>query len=96
MKILYKPFAIIAGVLGARLGKKAFQSLWAKIDDSEPPAPNTEQASLGKVVAARSLEAATMAGIAAVVDRASARSFHHLTGIWPGPKEQSGDQAAES
>jgi len=36
------------------------------------------------VVAAAALEAATMAGIGAAVDRAGARAFHYLTGIWPG------------
>jgi hypothetical protein len=40
-----------------------------------------------KVVGAAALEAATMAGIAAAVDRASARVFHYLTGIWPAKKQ---------
>ena len=86
MKILYKPFAIIAGVISARVGRSVFRSLWARIDDSEPPSPRAEDASLPKVVGAAVLEAATMAGIAAAVDRATVRSFHYLTGIWPGDK----------
>jgi Protein of unknown function (DUF4235) len=88
MKILYKPFAIIASLVGARIGQKAFKSMWAKLDDAEPPAATTAEASLPKVIAARSLEAATMAAVGATVDRASIRWFHHLTGIWPGPKTQ--------
>lgn len=89
MKILFKPFALIAGLIGARIGQKAFRSLWARIDDTEPPPrPTTETASLGKVVLARSLEGATMAAIGATVDRAAVNSFHYLTGIWPGPKTQ--------
>jgi hypothetical protein len=64
-----------------------FRTLWAKIDADSPPNPTTEEASLGKVVGAKALEAATVAGVAAAVDRASARSFQHLTGIWPGRKE---------
>jgi predicted DNA-binding transcriptional regulator YafY len=88
MRILYKPFAIIAAVIGARLGRSVFKSLWAKIDTAEPPAPTSADASLPKVVGAAALEAATMAGIAAAADRASARTFHYLTGIWPGKKKK--------
>jgi uncharacterized membrane protein YeaQ/YmgE (transglycosylase-associated protein family) len=90
MKILYKPFAIIAGLIGARIARAVFRALWSKVDDAEPPKPTTAGASFGKVVGAAALEAATMAGVGAAVDRAGARTFQHLTGIWPGdkPKEE--------
>ncbi len=88
MRILYKPFAIIAGVIGAKLGHNVFQALWSRVDQGEPPKPRTEDASLPKVGGAAALEAATMAGVAAAVDRASARVFHYLTGIWPGEKHR--------
>ncbi len=87
MNLLYKPFAVLAGVIGAKLGRSVFRSLWAKIDTAEPPAPTTAEGSLPKVVGAAALEAATMAGVAAAVDRASARAFHYLIGIWPGENE---------
>jgi hypothetical protein len=93
MKILYKPFAIIAGVIAGKLGRNAFKSLWSKIDDREPPRPTTAEASLPKVVGAAALEAATMAGVAAAVNRASARAFHYLTGIWPGEKKKDEPEA---
>jgi hypothetical protein len=88
MKILYKPFGIIASLIGARIATAIFKALWARIDEEEPPKPTTEEASFPKVVAAAALEAATMASIGAVVDRAGARAFHHLTGIWPGEHHQ--------
>jgi Protein of unknown function (DUF4235) len=88
MKILYKPFSIIAGVIAARLGRSIFRSLWSRIDDSEPPSPTTNDASLRKVVGAAALEAATMAGIAAAINRASAKTFQYLTGVWPGKKQK--------
>ena len=84
MKILYKPFGLIAGLIAARIGKSIFQGVWSRIDDAEPPAPTAPNTSLPKVVGAAALEAATMAGVAAAVNHASARAFHHLTGIWPG------------
>jgi Protein of unknown function (DUF4235) len=88
MKILYKPFAIIAGLIGARIARAIFRGVWSRVDQGEPPKPTTAGASLGKVVGAAALEAATMAGVGAAVDRAGARTFQHLTGIWPGEKEQ--------
>jgi uncharacterized membrane protein YeaQ/YmgE (transglycosylase-associated protein family) len=88
MKILYKPFAIIAGLIGARIAKSIFKALWSRIDEAEPPKPTTADASFPKVVGAAALEAATMAGVGAAVDRAGAATFHHLTGIWPGDKHQ--------
>jgi hypothetical protein len=84
MKILYAPFKIIAGVVGSKLGHSIFKGLWGRIDDAEPPRPTTAEASFSKVVAAAALEAATLASVAAVVNRASARAFHYLTGVWPG------------
>ena len=86
MKILYKPFALIAGLIAARIGKGVFETLWSKIDQDDPPAPTAADASLPKVVGAAALRAATMAGVAAAADRASARVFHHLVGVWPGKK----------
>jgi len=88
MKILYKPFAIIAGLIGARIAKAIFKTLWSRIDQEAPPKPTTAGASFPKVVGAAALEAATMAGVGAAVDRAGARTFHHLTGIWPGDKQE--------
>jgi hypothetical protein len=86
MKILYKPFGIIAGLIGARIATSIFKSIWARIDEEEPPKPTTEDASFPKVVGAAALEAATMASVGAAVERAGARAFHHLTGFWPGDK----------
>jgi len=88
MKLLYKPFAIVFSVIAARLGKGIFKSLWARIDRKDPPPPTAETASLGKVVGAAALEAATMAGVGAMADRASARTFQYLTGYWPGEKAE--------
>ena len=72
MRILYKLFARITGTFAARIGKSAFKSLWSRIDDEDPPKPTRLDASLSKVVAGAALEAATMAAVAAVVERATA------------------------
>lgn len=86
VKLLYKPFALIGGIIAARLGRSVFRNVWARLDSAEPPAPTTEEASLPKVVGAAALEAATMAGVAAAIDRLSRRAFQFLTGLWPGKR----------
>lgn len=83
MKLLYKPFAIIAGLISARLGKSVFRSLWSKIDDRPPPPPGSGEGSAVKTVGAQALQAGVMAGVAAAVSRAFAAAFHHLVGAWP-------------
>jgi hypothetical protein len=88
MKILYKPFGIIAGLISARIATAIFKALWARIDEQDPPKPTTANASFPKVVGAAALEAATMASVGAAVDRAGARAFEHLTGIWPGERQE--------
>ena len=84
MKLLYKPFSLIASLIAARIGKALFRSLWSRIDRADPPDPEAPEAPTPKVVGAAALEAATMAGVAAATDRVFARAFHHLTGVWPG------------
>jgi hypothetical protein len=88
VKLLYKPFAVIAGLIAARVGKSIFRGLWSQIDTAEPPAATAPNASLPKVVGAAALEAATMASVAAAADRASARAFAWLTGVWPGKEPE--------
>jgi hypothetical protein len=84
MKLLFKPFGAIAGLIAGWLGRNIFKAIWAQIDETEPPPATAPHASMGKVVGAKALEAATLAGVAAAADRMAARAFHHLTGYWPG------------
>jgi hypothetical protein len=83
MRLLYKPLAIIAGLISARIGRSVFRGLWAKIDHEPPPIPGSGEGSVAKVVGAQALQAGVMAGTAAAVDRGFATVFHHLIGIWP-------------
>jgi len=83
MRLLYKPLALIAGLIARILGRSTFRTVWARVDDQPPPEPLTGQGSLAKVVGARALQAGVMAGSAALIERLAARFFHHLIGIWP-------------
>ena len=95
MKVLYKPFAVIAGIIGAKIGERLFRALWAQLDSDEPPKPTRREASTGKVFAAAALEAAAHSGAKAVATRASARSFHYLTGFWPGDEDKAQEKKAK-
>jgi hypothetical protein len=87
MKLIYKPFGIVMGVLAGLLSKKLFEQLWGVIDKEEPPKATTERAPLAKVFGAAALQGVTFKVTRAAVDRAGARGFANLTGTWPGEKE---------
>ena len=93
-KLLYKPVAIICGLIAGRLARRVFAALWRLIDKSPPPKPDSQQAPLGKLVAAAALEGATQRATRAAVDRAGAATFHHLTGLWPGRAPEKAEEAA--
>jgi hypothetical protein len=88
MRLFYKLFARITGGFAARIGKAAFKSLWSRIDHEDPPKATALDASLPKVVVGATLEAATMAATAAVVERATASTFSYLFGVSPEPPKK--------
>lgn len=86
VKLLYKPFAIVFGLIAARLSARLFDSLWRRVDDRPPPKPTARDATWTKVVAAAGLQAVSTSVTRAAAQRASAGVFRHLFGIWPGPE----------
>jgi hypothetical protein len=82
-RLLYLPFGIVGSILARILGRQVFRTIWARVDEEQPPAAGDGTGSMMKVVGGRALQAAVMAGAAAAVDRLIARGFHHLLGIWP-------------
>jgi hypothetical protein len=86
MKLLYKPFGILVGIVAGVLARRLFTVIWSKIDEEEPPAPTTRFASWPKVVGAAALRGAVFSGTRVGVQRAGARTFEHLFGIWPGER----------
>jgi hypothetical protein len=92
MKLLYKPFGIIFGILGGLLGKRLFDFVWTKIDDEEPPEATTEQAQWGKIIVAAALQGMIFRATRAVIDRQGARGWYYLTGSWPGEKRPDPDE----
>jgi hypothetical protein len=83
MKLLYKPFSIFAGILGARAGRQMFDAIWSRLSQSPKPSYRDPQADLPRVVISAALEGATMAASLAFAHQLTIRLFHHLFGVWP-------------
>jgi Protein of unknown function (DUF4235) len=84
MKFLFAPIGIGAGLVAGMLGKKAFERLWAVIDDEDPPEPNQRDAPTVKLVAALAIEGAIFRLVKGMTDYGARRAFAGATGSWPG------------
>jgi hypothetical protein len=96
MKLIYKPFGIILGLLAGFASKKLFDVVWGIFDNEEPPKATTKEAGFPKVLAAAAVQGVTFKVTRAAVDRAGAKGWDHLFGVWPGDKKQDKSQAAEA
>ena len=86
MKVIYKPFGILLGLLAGFASKKIFEQIWGLIDKEEPPKPTTEEATWPKVLGAAAVQGITFRVTRAAVDRVGAKGYAGLTGVWPGEK----------
>jgi hypothetical protein len=84
MKFLFAPIGIGAGLVAGMLGKKAFEKLWAVIDDQDPPEPDQRGAPTAKLVAALAIEGAIFRLAKGLTDYGARRAFAGATGSWPG------------
>jgi hypothetical protein len=91
VKLLYKPFGLILGILAGLLGKRAFDFAWTKIDDEDPPKATTRDAPWAKILAAAALQGVIFKTVRVTVDRYGATGWHYLTGSWPGEKRPDPD-----
>lgn len=96
MKLIYKPFGIVIGLLSGLVASKIFAAVWGIFDNEEPPKPTTRDTSWAKVIGAAAVQGVTFKVTRAVVDRNTAKGFAFLTGVWPGPKTTEKSQAAEA
>jgi hypothetical protein len=86
MKLAYKPFGIVLGLLAGLLARRLFSVVWGMVDHEDPPTPTTREADWSKVLTAAALQGATFQVTRAAVNRAGAASWNHLFGVWPGEK----------
>ena len=94
-KLVYTPFSIVFGMLGARVGRRLFNAIWGRVSDEPKPSAKEPDVSLGRVAASAALEGATLAAATAVARQLSVRAFHHVFGVWPiKPERRATDDAA--
>jgi hypothetical protein len=92
MGLIYKPFGILLGILAGVAGRRAFEFVWTKIDDEEPPEPTTEEVSWRRVLAVAALQGVIFRTVRVAVDRYGAIGWRYLTGVWPGEKHPDPDE----
>ena len=92
MKVIYKPFGFIIGIIAGLLGRRLFDFAWTKIDDEDPPKGTTQQAPWVKVIGAAALQGVIFKTTRVVVDRYAAQGWYYLTGAWPGEKRPDPDE----
>jgi Protein of unknown function (DUF4235) len=86
MRLLYRPFGIVLGLMAGFLSKSVFNFIWSKIDDEEAPKPTIRDSSWPKVLIAAAVQGIVFQTVRAAVNRGGAEGFQYLTGVWPGEK----------
>jgi hypothetical protein len=85
VKLLYKPFGLLAGMAAGALAGAIFKWIWALVaGEADTPNATDKARTWPEVIAAAALEGAVFAGVKAAVDRAGATGFERVTGAWPG------------
>jgi hypothetical protein len=87
MKLVFIPISIVGGLLAGAIGQKAFDAIWGKVDDREPPQPEHREVSLAKLAIALVIEGAIFRLVKGLFDHAARRGFARMTGEWPGEEE---------
>jgi hypothetical protein len=90
IKLMYKPVGIVAGVAGGLLASRAFARIWRALAGKDAvPDPTDEAQSWAAILPAAALHGIVFGVVKALVDRASAKAFERMTGIWPWPRKRS-------
>jgi hypothetical protein len=86
-KILYRPWGLVASLLGGLIAGQIFQQVWKRADpdsSDDPPTPLQSEYRLPKVLIAALVQGAIFSAVRALINRGGARAFERWTGEWPG------------
>jgi hypothetical protein len=85
MRLLYRPFGVLLGVLAGLVAGAIFKRLWGlAAEESESPKATDRDRGVTEIVAAAAVQGAVFGTVKALVDRAGASGFERVTGEWPG------------
>ena len=96
LKLLYKPVAIVAGIVGGLLSGLIFKRVWKVVGrGSDVPTPIDSERGWGEILLAAGLQGAIYALVKAAVDRGAAEWTRKAIGIWPGGTLQRPDKSPD-
>lgn len=85
--ILYRPWGLLASLLGGLVAGQIFQQVWKRLDPAssdDPPKPLQSEYRLRKILVAAAIQGAIFTVVRALINRGGARVFERWTGEWPG------------
>lgn len=85
LKLVYKPFGILASVLGGIIASAMFKQVWKLVaHETDSPNATDRDSSWKEVLISAGIQGAIYGTVKALVDRAGATGFERATGAWPG------------
>jgi hypothetical protein len=89
MKFIYKPFALVVGLLAGILSNKILDRVWSSFTDEDLYDPDDRDATWGEVLISAAVSGVVIKVVQALIRRGGAVGFERATGFWPGdePKD---------
>lgn len=84
MKFIYKPFAIVLGLIAGQIGRKIFESIWGRFAEDDPRDPDDRDGTWAEILISAAIGGAILKVTQALVRRGGAKGFERATGFWPG------------
>ena len=92
LRLMYRPIAMIGGVVGGLLASLALGRLWRAIVGKGEVSEATDQSqSWPEILLAAALHGIVFGVVKAVIDRLNAKQFERRTGFWPGKRSPAAD-----
>ena len=96
LKLLYKPVAIVAGIVGGVLSGLIFKRVWKVVGrGADVPSAIDSERDWGEILLAAVLHGAIYALVKTAVDRGAAEWTRKKTGIWPDGTLQHPDKSPD-
>lgn len=86
-KILYRPFGIVASMVGGLAASAIFKQVYKRVSPGEKksaPGPLESEYVMRELLVAAAIQGVIYSVIKMTIDRGGARAFQKWTGEWPG------------
>lgn len=94
LKLLYKPVAVVVGIVGGLLSGLIFKRIWKIVGrGTDAPAPMDSERGWGEILLAAGLHSVIYALVKTAVARGAAEWTRKKTGIWPDGTLQQPDRS---